>query len=615
VAGRELALLDLDQDARIPRFEDREAPEELARHLQAYNPAAMNNKPCQDLDVVDACRGMSVGRKYIGNFAPYEGSCEGEFYGDFPIYFCAEKKLYLYALDVYPDDWSSEALRGLVRWRIASFSAFEDKTTCRYEQANRYQIDFAADGQPYNYNPNLFCFDDNGSEFAGYQASTITIICNDIVVQASDSGGDDGGGANTGLIVGLIAVILLLVGGYLWTRRQRQREPHNFPSTKAEDEETEKQREAAEKLDALEEAKPTVLEVNEKRDGKKVVSSPATTSGHTNGTEEADTSDEEPGKKSLAHLRSLNKKQMRKANDSSKPSSAQNEESSAVPDEIRSMVANLDSYFNSNVDDNNGSRGKASGLSRSQHTPTDNDRSNNNQNGRSRSVDRRNENDKQGRSRSLGRPQDQTDQSNGKKALSVSRRDEPGTQSTSVPRQGDADQPTSTLGRSRPVDRRQDKGYPSRSTSIGKPDHSSAHTSSQEPTPQPRSRSISRKDEGKDENRRARSVTPAGRAALPQSQSLSRSLHKDYEPRPRGKSLDPQDRDNAKFRSIAPLGTVSKAKPGRLDASSTERSVEKQPDGSVLVIQKRLREDGATVTTRTKYANVALAKKHGVDIN
>jgi hypothetical protein len=57
----------------------------------------------------------------------------------------------------------------------------------------------------------------------------------------------------------------------------------------------------------------------------------------------------------------------------------------------------------------------------------------------------------------------------------------------------------------------------------------------------------------------------------------------------------------------------------RLQASSDNPkgtpTVEMQPDGSVLVIQRRTRDDGAVVTTKTKYANSALAKKHGIDLN
>jgi hypothetical protein len=53
---------------------------------------------------------------------------------------------------------------------------------------------------------------------------------------------------------------------------------------------------------------------------------------------------------------------------------------------------------------------------------------------------------------------------------------------------------------------------------------------------------------------------------------------------------------------------------GSLDASQLNRNVSKNPDGSVTVAVKRTREDGAIVTTKTKYATVALAKRHGIDV-
>jgi hypothetical protein len=56
-------------------------------------------------------------------------------------------------------------------------------------------------------------------------------------------------------------------------------------------------------------------------------------------------------------------------------------------------------------------------------------------------------------------------------------------------------------------------------------------------------------------------------------------------------------------------GTIGRSKSGKfvLDASKANNSVTKNPDGSTG-------EDGATVTTKTKYASVALARKHGIDV-
>jgi hypothetical protein len=52
-----------------------------------------------------------------------------------------------------------------------------------------------------------------------------------------------------------------------------------------------------------------------------------------------------------------------------------------------------------------------------------------------------------------------------------------------------------------------------------------------------------------------------------------------------------------------------------MDASQLGRTVTKNEDGSVTVAVKRTREDGAIVTTRTKYASVGLAKRHGVEVD
>jgi hypothetical protein len=199
--------------------ETSEATKRLLRLLQ-YNPDALQGD-CSSLQVVDACRGTGVGRTYIGEFKPFEGDCSGEFEPGMPIYWNEDENppLYMYPIDVYPEHWSLVALRGLVRWRIVSFKNFDDKTTCRRSEANIFQIDFAADGQPYNYYPTISCFDEFADDFSGYKVSTITIICNDIVVSAGNDeipGDGGGGGGNTGLVIGIIVALVAVAALGYW---------------------------------------------------------------------------------------------------------------------------------------------------------------------------------------------------------------------------------------------------------------------------------------------------------------------------------------------------------------------------------------------------------------
>ncbi|KAG7340166.1 hypothetical protein IV203_037248 [Nitzschia inconspicua] len=152
-----------------------------------------NSWTCQNLDVVSACRGTSVSETYRGNFEVYDGPCRGNFLEGFPIYRSTDRPnrpLYIYPLDYYPDNWSLSQVRGLVRWRIASFQNFDDKTSCRTESANVFQIEFAADGHPYDFYPTIYCFDANGGDLSGYQTSNINIRCNDV---AASSGGSSSG--------------------------------------------------------------------------------------------------------------------------------------------------------------------------------------------------------------------------------------------------------------------------------------------------------------------------------------------------------------------------------------------------------------------------------------
>jgi hypothetical protein len=197
-----------------------------SRSLQmlAQNQDTHDTWQCQNMDIVDACRGTSVSDSYRGNFVVYTEPCDGDFVPGLPIYKStdrADEPLFIYALDIYPDNWSVKELQGLVRWRIVSFKNFDDRASCRIETANIFHIEFAADGQPYNYFPTIYCFDENGDEFSGFKSSTINIRCNDdsaIPGGASGASGGDSGGGNAGVAIGIIVVLLLLggVGYYFW---------------------------------------------------------------------------------------------------------------------------------------------------------------------------------------------------------------------------------------------------------------------------------------------------------------------------------------------------------------------------------------------------------------
>jgi hypothetical protein len=189
---------------------------------------------CQDLEVVDACRGTGVGNMFNKKFTPYQGACRGNFIDGHPIYQSTNNRTYMYAIDVYADNASVENLRGLTRWRIASLENFEDRTTCRREDANVNQVDFAALVQPYLFYPTIACFDrGGGSSTGGYESSTINIRCNDGIVKAptnapvnpaSPSGSDDKDGISGGGKFAIVLVVFLILGGigYIWWRKKRQ---------------------------------------------------------------------------------------------------------------------------------------------------------------------------------------------------------------------------------------------------------------------------------------------------------------------------------------------------------------------------------------------------------
>lgn len=108
------------------------------------------------------------------------------------------------------------------------------------------------------------------------------------------------------------------------------------------------------------------------------------------------------------------------------------------------------------------------------------------------------------------------------------------------------------------------------------------------------------------ENTRGRAQEPQGRL---QSRGRSRDVRAPSQDRSRGRSLS-LERSNAN--SFAQKTRQSKKISTKVPDLGT--TVTKNSDGSVLVAQKRVREDGAIVTTKTKYVSIALARKHGVKI-
>ena len=352
---------------------------------------------CQLLDVVDACRGTGVARDYIGVFQPYKGSCDGDFVDGLPIYFNENKLLYMYPIDIYPDHWSVRALRGLVRWRIAKFKTFEDKESCRREEANIFQIDFAADGQPYNYHPTISCFDEFANDFSGFKVSTITIVCKDIVVESPNKGSSDDGkggglingggfvnnngdgdGTSLGLIIGIAAVaVLVAIGAFLYFRKRNQN------GTAGGDMSEKKRKKAAEKK-AKEDAKKKAAEEAAAARKKKVQEESAPpkkswekTSDTTQDTAKTRESnkDEPPRIIPVPNQNRPEKHQpynlQRKM---SKDPPARIGEDNAIPGDIQRMVADIENSFDSEI---KGSGGKTN-TPPTKHSPT---------RGRSRSLE------------------------------------------------------------------------------------------------------------------------------------------------------------------------------------------------------------------------------------
>jgi len=120
------------------------------------------------------------------------------------------------------------------------------------------------------------------------------------------------------------------------------------------------------------------------------------------------------------------------------------------------------------------------------------------------------------------------------------------------------------------------------------------------------SRSLERSSAGQHaSSKRVSGTTPKGR-----SRSFDASKAKNYAS-DRGKGT-PKTRSRSYDSSKA--NEFAKRKQSTPVPPKPSTIITKNPDGSVVVAKKRRREDGATVTTKTKYANIALARKHGIRV-
>lgn len=588
---------------------------------------------CSDMDVVDACRSTGVSSTYLGAFKPYNGDCAGDFLPDLPIYKAGNGNnvLYMYPIEIYGDDNSNADLRGLVRWRIVSFQSFADKKTCRREEANIFQIDFAADGQPYNYYPTIYCFDDKANDFSGYKVSTINIRCNDDVVGPGNSNYEDpapppeDSGGDTILVISVTVIVVLVLGtlGYCYFKRQQETSGDAKDAKKKKREaklEVKRQKEEEAKRQKEEE------EERQKKEEEKELKKEETARKESSLTEEPSSDEEkaptfmkapewmsslnksfhkktpEPEKSPVPEPQSLNRSFHKKysepepqsLNKSSHNKSSEPEPRSrsrsrsrrmsvdppardsdrnlndAVPKDIKSMVAYLDNMLDNEVQDISRSRSRSRGRSA--------ERSNANDfaNSRGRSAERSKANEF-----ANSRDQPVAERSNATNSRSRSRSAE----------RSNATDFSNSRGRSRSAERSKASDYAARG----------------------RSRSAERSKASDYANRGRSRSKERSKADDYANKSRSRSLSKE-----RSKAADFADKSRSRsYREIPTLGngTIGRSKSGReLDASKANKSVTKNPDGSVLVIAKRTREDGANVTTKTKYANVALARKHGIDV-
>jgi hypothetical protein len=588
---------------------------------------------CSDMDVVDACRGTGVGNTYTGAFHPYEGDCDGAFYPGLPIYKSEKGNLFMYAIEKYGDDAIGD-IKGLIRWRIVSFQNFIDKTSCRREEANIFQIDFAADGQPFNFYPTIYCFDDGGSDFSGFVVSTINIRCNDFVVGAGNTAGnndatlppaDNGGGAGVAIAVTVIVLLVVGIGGYFYWKRHQEGYGDKAKRKKKREAKKAEKRDAAEKREAEEKRKEEEEKLNkeeEKLENEKEKPKEASL------TEETSSDEEKAPKPSLSRKssfkeappRSRSRSRSRRRNSVDPParlSSRRLDANDGIPTDIQKMVADLDDFFvdpyELDLKEPTKKHKPAANIVRSKSLEPDRSTKHaSRSNTRGTSLERAPAGDyadKKGRSRSVERSKasDYADKTRGRSG-SVERSkandyaDKTRGRSQSIDRPKANDYADKNLGRSRSKERPKADDYADknrgRSQSI---ERSKANESADKRRP----RSVERSgatDFAEKAKPRSRSLEPANANNFADKKQRGRSMTKKPDPRP---SLAQGNN-----------GTIGRSKSGKfaLDASKANNSVTKNPDGSVLVIAKRTREDGATVTTKTKYASVALARKHGIDV-
>lgn len=346
----------------------------------------------------------------------------------------------------------------------------------------------------------------------------------------------------------------------------------------------------------------------------------------------------------------LNASSHRKAMD---PPAVNRAHDDAVPSDIKSMVSKLENYI-----DKHNEEKTATGPTRS-NTPlqTRSGRPGSTHN-RSSSREPRRATDLS-RSRSMSKVDDRNGAGSGRdRSRSINRSSHtPGSprgrsRSRSINRSGHASR--SPLGRNTTTTNSESQNHalPSRSGSRRQLDRS-GHGQER----RPRSRSIQRSDPDSSDGKpraRSRSIRRSedddyARGPRPRSRSIQRNNDQDYPSRPRSLSRPRSENSQKTPGTSTPSGTnLSRSNHGGQPsmasntgaasgpsskpttpiagtpskpsgASNTEgakpvRIGIRQEDGSVLVIQKRTREDGAIVTTKTKYANVALARNHGVQV-
>jgi hypothetical protein len=660
---------------------------------------------CNDLEVIDACRGTGIGTIYNQRYEPFDGECKqnrGSFQEGLPIYRSLSGKVFMYAIDRYPDDWSKEELRGLHRWRIASFQSFTDTTSCRIEQANINQIDFAALGQPYNFFPTIACFDRNGESTAGFKSSTINLRCNDfnvigggnnipiddtgdedaIVRDTGGGGGDErSGGAKFGIALAILLVLAgLAYGGFLFYKKKRGIDAAGS-SDFSEDLESGKQplhdknklpdavleREA--KMDSQEQARkeefqflsrqcekskppeetapelPTAAAVLEKdikennKDEKsqlppafQFLSRPKITKPESAPPKKVvvpqkivkeDKKEEAPQMPPAFQFLSRPKSTVPVAAPIVKASTRResidppvvgmsnheeddddDDDDYAIPSSIKNMVSELDSFFDDDDD-------KPSGINKPSKKPAP-------------------------RQRSLSpSPASKYYDTKGQAApLNTKQSIDPSEQILKTrPGMGSRNR-SFTPSNANNFDKKQ--ANTSRPRSLSPSPASKYGKKSATPEPQvklsptrrispTRSRSLEPSNAGKYEKRRPRSLerTPdVKKLSNPRDRSLERTPGTRSHPRVRTRSLEPapDPKKLSRTKSFEPtpepkhLPTASAGRGTRFDASKLNSQIIMNDDGSVSVIERKTREDGAIVRSKTTYSDKRVAAKYGYDV-